>query len=99
MAYFDKLDDENFDELGRPKKIERDMSDWTVIKRIFKFVSKGHYRRILAVLIVSSIMRAIFGFFFPLVLRNIINQGLGGGIIIDGNQPEIQPQYIYLNLK
>ncbi len=99
MAKFDNLDDENFDELGRPKKIKRHMSDWTVIKRIFKFVSKGHYRRILAVMLVSSIMRAVFGFFFPIVLRNIINQGLGGGIIINGQQPQIQPKYIYLNLK
>jgi ABC-type multidrug transport system fused ATPase/permease subunit len=74
------LQDDDFDELGRPKKIKRDLSDWYVLKRIVGFVGKGQDRKRLYLLLAISICGAILNFFFPLFIREIVDVGLGGGI-------------------
>lgn len=94
MAYFNTLDDEIYDEFGKPKKIIRETSDWVVIKQIFNFVGRGKYRKSLTFLVIFSIFGAFLNFVTPLVIRNIIEDGLGGG----GPDAVINPDLIYRNV-
>jgi ABC-type multidrug transport system fused ATPase/permease subunit len=99
MARFDNLQDENFDELGRPKKIKREMSDWKVLKRITQFVGQGEYKKKLILLVVISIGAAILNFFAPLLIGNIVEDGLGGGLADSVVNPDsINKNVIFLGI-
>ncbi|MHA1728875.1 MAG: ABC transporter ATP-binding protein [Promethearchaeota archaeon] len=93
------LQDENFDEMGRPKKIKREFSDWIILKRIIQFINKGKYRKILRFLIFLSICGSFLGFYTPFIIRNIVEQGLGGGGPMATLNPElIRKNIIYLGI-
>jgi subfamily B ATP-binding cassette protein MsbA len=73
------LTDDNFDELGRPKKIKRDMSDWYVLKRLFSFIGRGNDKYKVLFLLIFGLTNSILNFFVPLLIKQIIDFGLGGG--------------------
>jgi subfamily B ATP-binding cassette protein MsbA len=73
------LNDENFDELGRPKKIKRELSDWYVLKRLFGFIGRGSDKIKVIGLILISISNSVLNFFTPYLIQQIVDVGLGGG--------------------
>ncbi|MCP4761003.1 MAG: ABC transporter ATP-binding protein [archaeon] len=79
MPKFQNLEDDNFDELGRLKKVKREMSDFTVLKKIFLFVGQGKYKKMMLILILISILGAFLGFFPPYLMGLIVDEGLTGG--------------------
>ena len=74
------LTDDHFDELGRPKKIKREMTDWQVLKRLFRFIGRNRDRTMVIVLVIIGIISSILNFINPILIERIIDDGLGGGL-------------------
>ena len=76
----ERLDDDNFDELGRPKKIKRDITDWQVFQRIFSFVWNGSDKKRVYGLLAISIIFAVVQFVNPWIIKIIVSNGLDNGL-------------------
>jgi ABC-type multidrug transport system fused ATPase/permease subunit len=74
------LTDDHFDELGRPKKIKREMTDWQVLKRLFRFIGRNKDRVKVIILIIIGIISSLLNFINPIIIERIIDDGLGGGL-------------------